>query len=71
MSKFSIFFTERTKQEKVAAENDLKVTLTKKELAMKEIQKEAAIIEQKRQEQEIEINKVRTVAEDKERVIKE
>ena len=63
--------SERTKEEKKAAENDLKVTLTKKDLAMKEIQQEAKIIEQKRQEQQIEINKVRTVAEDKERVIKE
>lgn len=63
--------SERTKEEKKAAENDLKVTLTKKDLAMKEIQQEAEIIEQKRQEQQIEINKVRTVAEDKERVIKE
>ena len=63
--------SERTKEEKKAAENDLKVTLTTKDLAMKEIQQEAEIIEQKRQEQQIEINKVRTVAEDKERVIKE
>ena len=63
--------SERTKEEKKTAENDLKVTLTKKDLAMKEIQQEAEIIEQKRQEQQIEINKVRTVAEDKERVIKE
>ena len=63
--------SERTKEEKKAAENDLKVTLMKKDLAMKEIQQEAEIIEQKRQEQQIEINKVRTVAEDKERVIKE
>ena len=63
--------SERTKEAKKAAENDLKVTLTKKDSAMKEIQQEAKIIEQKRQEQQIEINKVRTVAEDKERVIKE
>ena len=63
--------SERTKEEKKAAENDLKVTLTKKDLAMKEIQQEAKIIEQKREEQQIEIIKVRTVAEDKERVIKE
>ena len=68
---FSMLSSERTKEEKKAAENDLKVTLTKKDLAMKEIQQEAEIIEQKRQEQQIEINKVRTVAEDKERVIKE
>merc|ERR1712038_289578 len=60
---------EKTQQEKVKAENDLKTFLLKKSQVLDKIKKQSAIIEQRKSEEQKEIKKFQTMGESKQKII--
>ena len=62
---------EKTKQEKVEAENHLKSTIAQQEAVLVEINKQKSRIASEQQKEELELKKFRTIAESKEKVIHE
>ena len=67
--KLFIFFAEKTKQSKFKAQKELKLALEKHKIVMEDIRKENAILEEKRRKEEEEVNKIRSIAADKEKTI--
>ena len=62
---------EKTKQEKVNAEKQLKSTMAAQEAVLVEINKQKSLITRKQEKEEEELKKFRTIAEGKEKVIHE
>ena len=62
---------EKTKKEKVDAENHLKSTIAEQEAVLVEINKQKSLIAREQQKEEKELKKFRTIAESKEKVIHE